>query len=102
MTQDEFGIVIDRKEHQRNVKKAYYLVIDPKKLTYAHCLCLQMMADRVLRVTLKNGSIDSIYELFPSGYVETKKRKLLTVSLVVGDLSTKVKIFQNSFSVSYA
>ena len=58
-----WAVVIDRKEHQRNVKKAYYLVFDPKKLTYAHSLCLKMMAD--LKVTLKNRSIDSIYELFP-------------------------------------
>ena len=85
-------VVNDGNEHQRNVKKAHYLVFDPKKLTYAHSLCLKMMADGVLKVTLKNRSIDSIYELFP-WICRNEEKKLLTVSLVVGDLSTKVKIF---------
>ena len=85
-------VVNDGIEYQRNVKKAYYLVFDPKKLTYAHSLCQKMMADRVLKVTLKTGQLTLYMNYFP-GYVETKKRKRLTVSLVVGDLSTKVKIF---------
>ncbi len=51
-----------------------------------------MMADGVLKSLKKTGQWTLYMNYFP-GYVETKKRKLFTVNLVVGDLFTEVNIF---------
>ena len=57
-------VVNDGKEHRWNVKKVFSLISEQGKLTYEHHLRLKNDGRPCPKVTLKNRSSDSVYEVF--------------------------------------